>query len=65
MSITGYGTRAQSTTSGLYDSNMAKVPSDALIQVKIVLGALLNLSDARESEFDETRETRSRLETGN
>ncbi|CAK5084883.1 unnamed protein product [Meloidogyne enterolobii] len=38
LSITGYGTRAQSTTSGLYDSNMAKVPSDALIQVKIALG---------------------------
>nr|CAD2184395.1 unnamed protein product [Meloidogyne enterolobii] len=33
LSITGYGTRAQSTTSGLYDSNMAKVPSDALIQL--------------------------------
>uniref|UniRef100_A0A915NBG7 PLAT domain-containing protein n=1 Tax=Meloidogyne javanica TaxID=6303 RepID=A0A915NBG7_MELJA len=25
LSITGYGTRAQSTTSGLYDSNMAKL----------------------------------------
>jgi len=53
LSITGYGTRAQSTTSGLYDSNMAKVPSDALIQVRIDLEGCY---DARESEFDETRD---------
>lgn len=44
LSITGYGTRAQSTTSGLYYSNMAKVPSDALIQLDFGdIGELLKI----------------------
>lgn len=34
LAITGYGTRGQATTAGLYDSAMAKVPSESLMQVR-------------------------------